>query len=129
MASTPLIVIATDIRKAMCLQCDHRHEFTIAGSDDDVFLCKIGFRSSCSMKSALRNPDARCPHPNIEWAARWNLAKMEVSGGCLQDMPPGTPEEQRAQAERNAAAKERSKVITSRQTKRGAEQAVFKVYQ
>lgn len=123
-----LIVIATDTRKAMCLQCASRHDFTIAGSDDDVFLCKDKYRSSCSMKAALRNPDATCPHHDKEWAVRWNLAATERDGGCgAGEDTVLTPEDRMRLNKSMLAARENSK--QQRQAIRGTDAPVFKVYQ
>jgi len=122
-----LIVIATDSRKEMCLQCQHRHDFTIAGSDDDVFLCKERYRSSCSMKSALKNAQATCPHSDIEWAARWNLAALDKQPGCgMAESENLTIEDRQRLEAARVSAKSTGRIGY---TKRGGDSKVFKVYQ
>jgi hypothetical protein len=36
----------------------------------------------CMLKIALRDPKARCPHPDEAFAKRWNNAPVYVAPGC-----------------------------------------------
>lgn len=129
MADTGLIVIASESRREICLRCRNRHDFTIAGDDgDDVFLCKKRYRSSCTMKAALRDRNATCPSEDVETAILWNMARLDDSPGCeLQDAAPPSADEQVRIRQAEAAALERSRPV--RITPRGGGSTVFKVYE
>ena len=113
-------------RSEICSGCEHRHEFTIAGSDDDVFLCKLRYISTCSMKRALADKAATCPHPNRIHAATWDAAELQKASNCGY-VEPMTPEQQ----ERATAARVKSKagLIGPQQERRGMTPPAFKVYQ
>ena len=84
------IALAVESRREICGRCEHRHDFEIA--DIDLFLCKLRYRSTCSMKAALMNQASTCPHEDEVWRTTWNLAATETMGGCGEPgaIPPMT---------------------------------------
>lgn len=113
-------------RSEICETCEHRHEFTIAGTDDDVFLCKLKYISTCSMKRALADKTATCPHPDRVHAATWDAAAVDAMKGCGHSEPLTPEQQERATASR---VKSKAGLIGPQQERRGMIPPVFKVYQ
>lgn len=76
------IVLAIQSRREMCGECPNVHRFPLDNSDEVVILCKEKYRSSCSMKSALKTKSSTCPRIDGDWAIRWSMAKLDEMAGC-----------------------------------------------
>lgn len=113
-------------RSEICATCEHRHDFTIAGTDDDVFLCKLRYISTCSMKRALADKTATCPHPDRMIAAAWDAATVDAMSGCGHSEPLTPEQQERATASR---VKSKAGLIGPQQERRGMVPPTFKVYQ
>lgn len=88
-----LVVIQTETRRSLCLSCDHVDIVVAKGekipqqpgiiAPEDYMVCeRMSRMMTCEFASLLRSPHSKCPHPDAERAARWNLAALDSQGGC-----------------------------------------------
>lgn len=90
---TELVVIQAETRRSLCLSCDHVDIVVAKGepipqqpgiiAPEDYIVCeRMGRMMTCEFASLLRSSHAKCPHPDVERAARWNHARLDSQGGC-----------------------------------------------
>lgn len=78
-------------RRDICIACD------LSESDGVAYLACERMHDvhvhlvPCMLTAALRDPQARCPHPDEAQARRWNEAAVYVAPGCGQQAAGAQP--------------------------------------
>lgn len=96
-----LVVLQHKSRRQLCLACDFvdlradvGEEYNGPGTKapEAYFVCdRIKMTPPmvpCQMKSMLRDPNADCPHPELELRIEWKYAELDPRGSCGGNAPP-----------------------------------------